>query len=93
MRFIINLKCRINNISLQNIIGPQYNHHWLPLSLTPSLTHSCLVDLIDVTLACDDANSKVVTVADVDAEKRVDGSFVQIWKLEFDHKVKVLFRL
>ena len=34
-----------------------------------SLTNCCLVDLIDVTLACEDANSKlvdVVTVADVD---------------------------
>ena len=39
-------------------------------SLTDSLTDSCLVNLIDVTLACEDANSKlveVVTVADVDA--------------------------
>ena len=35
-----------------------------------SLTDSHLVDLIDVTLACEDANSKlieVVTVVDVDA--------------------------
>ena len=42
---------------------------WLPLSGTHSLTLSCLVDLTDVTLACEDANSKlveVVTVADVD---------------------------
>ena len=40
-------------------------------SLTHSLTHSCLVNLIDVTLACEDANSKlveVVTIADVDSE-------------------------
>ena len=40
-------------------------------SLTHSLTHSCLVNLIDVTLACEDANSKlvkVVTAADVDNE-------------------------
>ena len=40
-------------------------------SLTNSLTDSCLVNLIDVTLACEDANSKlveVVTVADVDNE-------------------------
>ena len=40
--------------------------------------------MIDVTLACHDANSKlieVVTVADVDAEKRVDDSLVQIWEL------------
>ena len=39
-----------------------------------SLTHSCLVNLIDGTLACEDANLKlveVVTVADVDAEDYV----------------------
>ena len=38
-------------------------------SLPNSLTDSCLVNLIDVTLACKDASSKlveVVTVADVD---------------------------
>ena len=48
-----------------------------------------------MTLACEDANSKlveVVTVADVDAEKRVDDSLVQIWKLKFGHKVKYVFR-
>ena len=46
--------------------------------------------MIDVTLACEDANSKLVEVApvdDVDAEKRVDNSLVQIWKLKFGHKV------
>ena len=39
---------------------------------------------------CEDANSKlveVVTVADVDAEKRVDDSLLQIWRLKFGHKV------
>ena len=38
-------------------------------SLTHSLTNSCLVNLIDVTLECKDAKSKlveVITVADVD---------------------------
>ena len=43
-------------------------------SLTHSLTNCCLVNLIDVTLTCKDANLKlveVVTVADVDDEKRV----------------------
>ena len=43
-------------------------------SLTDSLTHCRLVNLIDVTLACEDAKSKlieVVTVADVDDEDRV----------------------
>ena len=49
-----------------------------------------------MTLAYKDANPKlveVVTVADVDAKKRVDDSLVQIWKLKFGHKVKFLFRL
>ena len=44
---------------------------------------------------CEDVNSKldeVVTVADVDAQKRVDDSLVQIWKLKFGHKAKSLFR-
>ena len=39
-----------------------------------------------MSLACEDANSKhveVVTVDDVDAERRVDNSLVQIWKLKF----------
>ena len=52
------------------IIGPE-SDHCSPLSLTDSLTHSCLVDLIDVNLACEDGNSKlveVVTVVDVDDE-------------------------
>ena len=45
-----------------------------------------LVDLIDVTLACEDANSKlveVVTVADVDSEDHVGNSLLQILKLRF----------
>ena len=47
-------------------------------------------------LACEDANSKldeVVTVADVDAERCVDDSLVQTWKLKFGHKVKSFFGL
>ena len=51
------------------IIGPE-SDHWLYFSLT----HSRLVNLIDVTLACEDGNSKlveVVTVVDVDDEDRV----------------------
>ena len=58
-------------------------------SLPPSLTHSCLVNLIDMTLACEDAYSKlvdVVTVADVSDEDRVGNSLLQIWKLRFGHK-------
>ena len=46
-------------------------------------------------MAREDANSKLVefvTVADVDDEKRFDDSFMQIWKLKFGHKAKILFR-
>ena len=42
-----------------------------------------------MTLACKDANLKlvaVVTVADVDDENRVGNSLLQIWKLMFGHK-------
>ena len=63
-------------------IGPE-SDHCLPLSLTHWLTDSCLVNLIDVTLAFEDANSILVEVVTVDAEKRVDNSLVQIWKLKF----------
>ena len=41
-----------------------------------------------MTLACEYGNSKlveVVTVVDVDDEKRVDNSLVQIWKVKFVH--------
>ena len=43
-----------------------------------------------MTLACEDASSKsveVVTIADVDTEKRVGDSLVWIWKLKFGYKV------
>ena len=66
--------------------------HSLTHSLTHSLANSCLVNLIDVTLAFEDVYSKlvgVVTVAHVDD----DNSLVQIWKVKFGHKVKFLFRI
>ena len=47
------------------------------------------MNFIDVTLAGEDANSKlieVVTVADVDDEDRVGNSLLQIWNLVFGHK-------
>ena len=65
------------------ITGPE-SDHWQCLSVTDSLTDGRLVNLIDVTLACEDGNSKlveVVTVVEVDDEKRVDNSLVQIWKV------------
>ena len=49
--------------------------HWLP--------NCCLVNLIDVTLACEDGNSKlveVVIVTHVDDEKGADHSLVK-WSL------------
>ena len=48
-----------------------------------------------MTLACEDANSKlveVVTVADVDSEDHVGNSLL-IWELTFGHNVKLLSRL
>ena len=49
-----------------------------------------------MTLACEDADSKlvdVVTIADVDDEDRVGNSLFQILKLRFGQKAKLLFRL
>ena len=57
---------------------------------------SSLVNLIDVTLTCEDAYSKlveVVTVADVSDDNLVGNTLLQIWKLSFGHKAKLLFRL
>ena len=68
----------------------------LAMLVTDSLTHCCLVNLIDVALACENANSKpveVVTVAHVDAEDHVGNSLLQIWELTFGPKAKLLFRL
>ena len=49
-----------------------------------------------MTLACEDANSKlveVVTVANVDDQDRVGNNLLQISKLRFGQKAKLLFRL
>ena len=47
-----------------------------------------------MTLACEDANLKPVDVFTVaDDENRVGNSLLQIWKLRFGHKAKLLFRL
>ena len=66
-------------------------------SLTHSLPNSPLVDLIDVTLAFEDVNSKllvVVSVADFDAKECVDDSLVMILKLLFgrDFELEYLSR-
>ena len=49
-----------------------------------------------MTLACKDANLKLVevfTAADVDDENRVGNNLLQIWKLTFGPKATLLFRL
>ena len=54
----------------------------MAMLVSDSLTHCRLVNLIDVTLACEDAYSKlveVVTVANFDDEDRVGNSLLQIW--------------
>ena len=53
----------LNDAKLFIYIGPE-SDHCLPLSVTDSLTHwltdCCLVNLIDVTLPCEDAKRKLV---------------------------------
>ena len=44
-----------------------------------------------MTLVCEDASSTLVEVVTVDAEKPVDNSLVQIWKLRFCCKDELLF--
>ena len=73
-------------------IGPE-SDHCLPLSLTNSLTHSCLINLIDVTLACEYANSKLANVVLVADEDRVGNNLLQISKLRLGQKAKLLFQL
>ena len=61
----------------------------MAMLVTDSLTDSRLVNLIEVTLACGDAYSKlveVVTIADISDENHVGNSLLLIWKLRFGHK-------
>ena len=85
-------------------VGPESDHIADPCH---SLTPWRLIDLIDVTLTCKDANSKlfdVVTVADVDTEIRIDDSFDQdlwnnfrydlkklLWYAELNPRVRCVF--
>ena len=55
--------------------------------VTNSLTYSLLADLTDVTMAFEDAYSKlldIVGVADVDAEERVDDHLLEILRLRLE---------
>ena len=47
-------------------------------SLTHSLTHPHLVNLIDVTLACEDANSRLVDAVTVADDDGVGNNLLQI---------------
>ena len=95
MVFKVIFKCGHLSHVLHLFLSEPESDHWLLLSLTKSLTPCCLVNLFDVTLAFEDAYSKlveVVTVADVDDEDRIGNSLLQIWKVSFGHKAKLLFR-
>ena len=73
--------------NLDIFIGPE-SDHCLPLSLTDSLTHSCLVNLIDVILACEDANSKLVDVVTVADEDRVGNNLLLRFGQAFEFEVQ-----
>ena len=60
-------------------------------SLPNTLTDCCLVNLIDVTLACKDAYSKLVV--DVSDEDRVGNSLLQIWKLRFGQTLRTSVKI
>ena len=71
--------------SLLFFIRPE-SDHWLSLSLT-----HCLIDLIDVTLTIEDANSKlldVVSVADINALECEDYSLVEIMNLNISFNIE-----
>ena len=42
-----------------------------------------------MTLACEDANSKLVDVVTVADEDHVGNNLLQIWKLRYGHKAKL----
>ena len=48
--------------------------------------------MIDVTLACEDVNSKLVDVVTVADDDCVGNNLLQISKLRFGQKAKLLFR-
>ena len=74
---------RILSLRILNPSRINHNHFYRTRvrSFATLVTNSCLVDLIDVTLVCEDANSKlidVVTVVDVDDEDHVSNSLLKI---------------
>ena len=65
-------------------IGPE-SDHW---QCSNSLTHSCLVNLIDVILACEDASSKLVDVVTVADEDRVGNNLLLRFGQAFEFEVQ-----
>ena len=82
------LKCAIQyqsilwSVSSADVIIRPESDHGLPLSVTQLLSRLEWCDPGDVKIP----TQNFVTVAVVDAEKRVDDSLVQIWKPKFGHK-------
>ena len=80
-----------------SVTRPSVKIHFLLIFIGPESDHwECLVNVIDATLACEDAYSKlvkVVTVSDVSDEDCVGNSLLQIWKPRFGHNPQLLFRL
>ena len=56
------------------------------------LTDCCLVNLIDVTLVCEEANTKLVDVVTVTDEDPVGNNLLHISKLRLGKKAKLLFK-
>ena len=69
--------------------------HLVRLNPDSWLTDSCFVDLIDVTQACEDANSKPVdvdTLAEFDYEESVGNSLEEILTLEIVQDIETEVR-
>ena len=60
----------------------------LAMLVSDWLTDSCLVNLIDVTLACEDANSKLVDVVTVADEDRVGNNLLLRFGQAFEFEVQ-----
>ena len=81
--YIIYIIILLTIVCMFFFIGPE-SDHWECLSVTHSLSNSRLVNLIDVTLACEEAYSKLVEVvilADDSDEDRVGNNLLkaEVW--------------
>ena len=77
------------------IIGPE-SDHWECLSVTNWLTNCCLVNLIDVALACEDANSKLVRLlllVMLRLRNMLTTVCYRFGRWSFGHKIKFFSRL